>query len=240
MNVSVSSYEQEETDKILDGGLFCPQGKTTGQDFPPHWSHKDIALWHLFDASIGMTKRQIIEWGWELDGDLIDRLLLDYEKWVNQMREKRKEKTSHAGHDLGPRAFTITYSPKWGMTDKEARLQMELAIDRLLSYYKNEIIEFHCAGEIGKNGLSHIHGYYELLGSRKITDKNFKRAWKFWDPKTKVGDGFKGGYHRVCERKSNYLGYLAEDVLWLKKSVVNKQNASSQEKVSPQAKDDPA
>lgn len=240
MNVDVYSSQDTETDQILDGGLVCPQGKTTGQEFLPQWTHEDIALWTLYDASLGMTQRQIIEWGWQIDGDIVDRLLEEYSEWLKIKKLEISKKRVHAGHELGPRAFTLTYSPKWGFTDLKARELLELAVDRLLTYYKNEIIEFHVAGEVGKNGLSHIHGYYELFGGRKITDKNFKRAWQYWDPKTKVGDGFKGGYHRVCERKSDYLAYLAEDKLWLKKSIVNKQNAPSEEKDCPQAENDPA
>lgn len=225
--------DEDETPLILDGGLVCPQGKPTGQNYPEDWTFEDIALWNFYDMYLSMTAGKAIRMFGEIkDWSDWERLTDEMDMYIREqkaIRFAKKSNPTHAGHELGARSFSFTYSPKWGLDDKSARVKMELAIDRLLAYYKNELVEFYAVGEVGKNGMSHIHGYYELLGGRKITDKNFKRAWSYWDPKTKVGDGFKGGYHKLCERKSDYVGYMNEDLLWLKKCVVNKQNANEKE-----------
>jgi len=117
----------------------------------------------------------------------------------------------HAGHELGARIFTLTYSPKW-FDDATARNKMTTAIGRLLQYYKNEIVEFKAVGETGKNGLSHIHGYYLLAGGKKMTDKNFRRAWEHWNPAKPTGkDSFEGGHHANVKSESDYVGYIAKE-----------------------------
>ena len=99
---------------------------------------------------------------------------------------------------LGAREFTLTYSPQW-CDDATARELMIRAVERIMKYYRNEICELEVVGEITKSGQSHIHGYYLLDGGRKITDKNFKRAYKFWNPKKKLGRGHEGGHHEVVK-----------------------------------------
>lgn len=88
---------------------------------------------------------------------------------------------------------------------------MTQAIRRLLKYYRNEIQEFIAVGEIGKSGLSHIHGYYLLAGGKKMTDKNFQRAWKYWNPKKPYGKGFEGGHHDLVKSESNFVGYIDKE-----------------------------
>lgn len=125
------------------------------------------------------------------------------------MPEPRVKK--HSSHELGAREFTLTYSPKW-MEDNEARIQMEKAIQKLLRYYSNEIIELRAVGETGSAGLSHIHCFYKLNGGLKITDKNFKRAWKYWNPKKRIGFGFEGGHHANVRSEADFQGYIDKEI----------------------------
>lgn len=121
-----------------------------------------------------------------------------------------KEARGQGGKHLGAREFTLTYSPQW-FGDNEARRQMIRAIDKLVKYYNEEIKEFVAIGEVGDNGLSHIHAFYELQGGRKITDKNFKRAYPRWNPNRKLGRGFEGGHHATIGRMSNFYGYIEKE-----------------------------
>lgn len=113
--------------------------------------------------------------------------------------------------ELGAREFTLTYSPKW-MTDDEARLQMIKAMNKLYNYYEKEIVQLRAVGEVGRNGLSHIHVFYKLVNGIKITDKNFKRAWKYWNPSKVLGWGFEGGHHANVKIESDFLGYIDKNI----------------------------
>lgn len=136
---------------------------------------------------------------------------MDHEHKVN-LGLQRQAKTLvkyHAGHELGAREFTLTYSPQWGITDDDARILMSKAVQKLAKYYKNEIKEFFAVGEVTKQGCSHIHGYYLLRGGKKMTDKNFKRAYKYWNPKVKLGKrGFQGGHHENVTNEADFKGYI--------------------------------
>lgn len=124
---------------------------------------------------------------------------------------------------LGPREFTFTYSPSWFETDEDAQRAMESAIEKLTRYYKDEIIEFHAIGEFTRDGRSHVHAWYNLIGGRKITDKNFKRAYPHWNPKRKLGKGFEGGHHATIQRISDFHGYTEKhlDEAWLSIHIPN-------------------
>lgn len=137
-------------------------------------------------------------------------------------------------HTLGPREFTLTYSTKWFADDDEARRALTKAIDKLIKYYQDEIIQLRAVGEVGKNGASHIHCYYELQGGRKITDKNFKRAWSYWDPSKKHGKGFQGGHHEEVKSAADFLGYIDKEIdsSWLEKNINNKHTPCPKEEVS--------
>lgn len=154
----------------------------------------------------------------------LDKLLLE--------RKKNPVKT-HVGYELGAREFTLTYSPDW-YDDDEARKYMQRAIDRLCNYYSQEIVVLHARGEVGKNGMSHVHCYYELKGGLKMTDKNFKRAYPRWDPRKKFGKGFQGGHHETVKSKSSFIGYINEDAFnWLKKDIDNRSITNVQEASVP-------
>lgn len=136
---------------------------------------------------------------------------------MSKLRQRRK---AHAGYELGAREFTLTYSPKW-FSDEEARKQMSTAIKKIIKYYKDgdsRIVKLRAVGEVGSNGLSHVHCFYQLLGGVKITDKNFKRAYSPWDTKIKQGpSGHKGGHHANVRHHSDFLGYIEKEVngAWL-------------------------
>ena len=137
----------------------------------------------------------------------------------------------HRGYELGPREFTLTYSPSW-FADNEARAKMEMAIDKLLRYHYNELETLRAVGEVGTNGLSHVHCFYKLKNGNKITDKNFKRAWPHWNPKKKMGKGFEGGHHATVKQESDFLGYIEKDIAtsWLDKLFSHHlENASTQD-----------
>jgi len=114
--------------------------------------------------------------------------------------------------ELGPREFTLTYSPAWYADDATAKDAMRVAIDKLTRYYKHDIIDFHAIGEYTEAGRGHVHCYYELDGGNKITDKNFKRAWKHWNPHKTLGSGHQGGHHANVRSKSDFLGYIEKDL----------------------------
>lgn len=151
------------------------------------------------------------------------------QKGLQKLQRKRTKK--HAGHELGAREFTLTYSPQW-CTDEQARILMTQAVDRLMQYCMNEIVEFHAVGEVTKQGCSHIHGYYLLHGGLKITDKQFKRAYKFWNPKKLLGKrGFEGGHHEVVQRESDFKSYIDKcPDAWLRRTFTrDKTNADEDE-----------
>lgn len=134
---------------------------------------------------------------------------------------KRNETKKHANHELGAREFTLTYSPKW-FDDETARAKMRTAIERLTKYYKDEIVQLRAIGEVGTNGLSHVHCFYKLVGGLKITDKNFKRAWSVWNPKKSLGkSGHEGGHHANVRTESDFLGYIEKDIedAWLEVNI---------------------
>jgi len=144
--------------------------------------------------------------------------------WNQEYEKVKSSRTKHASHDLGAREFTLTYSPKW-FSDEEARRQMRRAIEKLCKYYKDgdqRIIKLRAIGEVGTNGLSHVHCFYKLMGGVKITDKNFKRAYPPWDTKVKQGPtGHKGGHHANVKHDADFLGYIEKQVdsAWLDISV---------------------
>lgn len=144
-----------------------------------------------------------------------------YNRTMQRLMEAQKVPKKHAIHELGAREFTLTYSPKW-FDDETARAKMRTAIERLTKYYKDEIVQFRAIGEVGSNGLSHVHCFYKLVGGLKITDKNFKRAWSVWNPKKSLGkSGHEGGHHANVRTESDFLGYIEKDIedAWLEVNI---------------------
>jgi len=145
-----------------------------------------------------------------------------------EQEEIHKHNAQEAKQQLGPREFTLTYGDQYA-SPEEAKRAMNTAIERLTRYYKDEIIEFHAVGEYTKAGRPHIHGWYHLDCGRKITDKNFKRAYPPWNPKKKLGRGFEGGHHATIERVSDFHGYTEKHLeeAWHLTNITNDHSAPS-------------
>jgi hypothetical protein len=148
-----------------------------------------------------------------------EELRIETEVKERNARGKKKPLPKHAGYELGPREFTLTYSPKWaGYDETTVKPMMKRAVERLMKYYKDEILELRAVGEIGKENKSHVHCAYHLTGGVKMTDKNLQRVWHMWNPKIPLGKtGFQGGHHANIQRESDFRGYIEKDIdtAWL-------------------------
>jgi len=150
-----------------------------------------------------------------------DEVIRYWDDYRAECRRRAQQRT-HAGYELGPREFTLTYSPDW-FDDSKAMFLMEQAVNRLCNYYSAEIVELRAVGERTKKGNAHIHVYYELKGGLKMTDKNLKRAYAKWDAKHH--------HHKGVRKTSDFKGYIEKDLsrAWFQKiilpRVINKQDA---------------
>lgn len=145
------------------------------------------------------------------------------ERWAYIDREVAHAKNVEKLHK-GSWAFTLTYSPaKHGWDKEEAQGVMREAIRRLRHYYRNEIVEFEAIGEWTQAGLPHVHGHYLLNGGKRITTKNFKRAYPIWNPNHRMGKGHEGGYHEPAKSDADYTGYIGKDLdeAWLVETYPN-------------------
>lgn len=199
----------------------CMTDKVKGRCFAEIHSEDDMKRRHFLANQLNMDASDDPR-----AMHLAQKMQDDYDRWYRhrQSWEPARKIKKHAGHELGARIFTLTYSPKW-FDDATAREKMITAIERLLKYYRNEIVDFRASGEVGKNGLSHIHGYYLLKRGLKMTDKNFKRAWDHWNPNKKMnnsGTSFEGGHHDLCKQESDYAGYITKEKdLWYEYNHIN-------------------
>lgn len=227
-------------DHKLDGNGMKQEAEATGHvcDWPCLQNHNhecdqyQEAVYHrLKQEQIEKSKRAIKELDpHKFSIDPLKDHLFHY-TFLNDLDLLPKPRKVHRGYDLGPREFTLTYSPKW-FSDTEARAKMEMAIDKLLRYHYNELETLRAVGEVGSNGLSHVHCFYKLKNGNKITDKNFKRAWPHWNPKKVMGKGFEGGHHATVKQESDFLGYIEKDIAtsWLDKLFShNIENAPTQD-----------
>lgn len=119
---------------------------------------------------------------------------------------------SHEGNGKlkGPFAFTLTASPSDGLTKED----MIEAVKKIMSQQSCKVTKYAWYLEYGKPETQehpHIHGIYETESGGVIEKKHWKRAWKIWDPKQKLGAGFRGGYHRPVRSNENYNDYIAKD-----------------------------
>lgn len=117
------------------------------------------------------------------------------------------------GRYQGAFAFTLTSSPKDGLSVGD----LLAAVKKVMSQKSQPptryawYLEYKGKDDEGLPIHPHIHGMYELADGKKIEDKHWKRAWTIWDPKTKLGQGFRGGYHRPVKQEENYSDYIAKD-----------------------------
>lgn len=155
---------------------------------------------------------------------------------TNRAKELAHQRNKDKLHK-GAWAFTLTYSPqKHGWNKEEAQEAMREAIKRLRHYYRHEIEEFDAVGEWTQAGYPHVHGHYRLHAGKRMTTKNFKRAYPIWNPNTKIGKGHEGGYHEPAKSDSDYSGYIQKDLdtTWLVVSTTH----APQTDVSQEAHDE--
>jgi len=140
-------------------------------------------------------------------------MLLEPVKLIN-LREFLKD-TSHKGNGTykGAFAFTITKSPH-DLLEIDDMLE---AVRKIMSQKSCPVARYAWYLEDkGKddNGIPlhpHIHGMYETLTHGRIEKKHWKRAWPIWDESTKMGQGFRGGYHRPVRVEESYDQYMKKD-----------------------------
>lgn len=232
---------QSDRTNFLDGSVSCPRQNSDGKIedeamtefksfilaryscYEPYISYDDML--HLWDMESEVsfshlpTRDRII--AQNRKDDILAKI--DFDEVRKKFDEERRiiiasrPKNSYQ-KDLGPREFTFTYSPNWKWSDDEARLRMKTAIEKIVKYYKHEFVQFRAVGEVGRNGLSHVHCLYELKGGLKITDKNFKRAYPMWNTSIKTGaTGHQGGHHANVRTLSDFHGYIEKELAsaWL-------------------------
>lgn len=233
--MSTSDENQDRLDRtnLLDGSVSRPRQNSGGNfeefirsrysHYAPYIDYSDMLhLWEMeSDRSLQLLPtRERIEARNRHD-DILDKIDFEAvnrkfeEERIIKLQQLRSRPKQHK--DLGPREFTLTYSNTW-FDDQEARRLMHIAIEKLTRYYKDEIITFRAVGEVGKAGLSHVHGAYELKDGLKITDKNFQRAYPPWDSKVKLGpSGHKGGHHANIRNVADFSGYIEKEIAsaWL-------------------------
>lgn len=117
---------------------------------------------------------------------------------------------SHKGNGahIGAFAFTLTKSPKDALTEED----LIKAVRKVMSQQSNPVKRYAWYLEY-KEGKDHphIHGLYETVTGGRIENKHWKRAWDIWDPKTLLGRGHRGGYHRPCTHEEGYETYISKD-----------------------------
>lgn len=252
MEESKKDRKRQGEPNLLDGSPPCPRQKLEGSssseasllaERPPkaflELVPQPYDKYFNFSEYITYTTHNHNKYKWETTNQhiarddewfaLADRLDPDYIiDYYDQLRQTRRKELSEQiasknRYELGAREFTFTYSPKW-FDDSEARLQMSSAIQKLCKYYKDEIIQLRAIGEVGSAGLSHIHCFYKLKNGKKITDKNFTRAYKMWNTKKKTGpSGHQGGHHATVKNESDFSGYIDKDIesAWFEVNIDN-------------------
>lgn len=149
-----------------------------------------------------------------IDRAMITQTLKDEKVALNQLWEhintfhKRISK-SHKGNGAyqGQFAFTLTASP----SDNKKKEDMVEAVRKLMAQKSCPVKYYAWYLEYGDMELQthpHIHGMYETESGGRIEAKHFKRAWKIWDEKQRLGAGFRGGYHRPVRDKEAYSDYI--------------------------------
>lgn len=121
----------------------------------------------------------------------------------------RNESKTHTGNGTyqGAFAFTLTKSPEDSLTEAD----MIKAVQKVMNQKSIPTAKFAWYLEYGDEELRthpHIHGMYETETGGMIETKHWKRAWPIWNPKQKLGKGFRGGYHRPVRDNECYDDYI--------------------------------
>lgn len=119
-------------------------------------------------------------------------------------------KNTHLGNGTykGAFAFTLTKSPD----DELTEFDMIKAVRKIMSQKSCPVIKYAWYLEYKEdNTHPHIHGMYETETQGRIEKKHWKRAWPIWDEAHKLGQGFRGGYHRKVRSDEGYSSYIKKD-----------------------------
>lgn len=148
----------------------------------------------------------------KLTPDMVGRIFDKYEDHRVEHHGCEKRKKTHQGNGAyqGAFAFTLTKSPD----DQLTEFDMIKAVRKVMSQKSIPVARYAWYLEYGDNETKthpHIHGLYETITQGRIEAKHFKRAWPIWDEKTKLGRGFRGGYHRPIRSEEGYKDYIKKD-----------------------------
>lgn len=140
---------------------------------------------------------------------------LGYQKDIVAHMEKCNYHKKHSGNGTysGPFAFTLTKSP----TDNLSVGDMLKAVEKIMNQKSCPVaqyawhLEYKGVDEEGLPAHPHIHGMYETHTQGRIEAKHFKRAWPVWNEAQKLGQGFRGGYHRPVKAEEGYKDYIKKD-----------------------------
>lgn len=144
--------------------------------------------------------------------DLIDKLWRRDEQHYVESHGATPLKKTHQGNGAhrGAFAFTLTKSPD----DQLTEFDMIKSVRKVMSQKSCPVSRYAWYLEYGDNETKthpHIHGLYETETQGRIEAKHWKRAWPIWDEKTKLGHGFRGGYHRPVRSEEGYKDYIKKD-----------------------------
>lgn len=150
----------------------------------------------------------------ELTTNAIERLFKGMEDHNEQHHNIPKPINTHKGNGVyqGIFAFTLTKSPDDNLTEED----MVKAVTKIMNQKSIPVKKFAWYLEYGDLELKkhpHIHGLYETETGGMIETKHWKRAWSIWNPKQKLGNGFRGGYHRPVRDNEGYDDYIAKQGL---------------------------
>jgi len=146
------------------------------------------------------------------------RRVVSQPEWeIYEMRQWLEHRKTHDpkhhrgnGTPNGAFAFTLTMSPADNLTAGD----LLIAARKIMTQKSNKVKRYAWYYEDkGKDDNGdplhpHIHGIYETETGGRIHSKHFQRAWKIWDEKKPMGQGFRGGYHRPVASEDNYDVYI--------------------------------
>lgn len=161
---------------------------------------------------------------WAASGDFKPPALI-FKNWLLHLRDHhgwegsakslgihpKGEQRSGNGAPKGAFAFTLTKSPADDLTEQD----MIDAVRKIMKQKSCPVRRYAWYLEYGDKENKthpHIHGMYETESGGVIEKKHWTRAWKIWDPTTRLGAGFRGGYHRPVRSEENYSDYIKKDM----------------------------
>lgn len=132
--------------------------------------------------------------------------------WFRHRRKCLGLKTGN-GKPKGAWAFTLTCSPSDNLTADD----LVKSVTKVMNQKSQPTVKYAWyledkgVDEDGNPIHPHIHGMYELRNGGRIEKKHWVRAHKIWDEQKRMGQGFRGGYHRPVRSDEHYDKYIAKD-----------------------------